>query len=356
MELCPKMCYNLIMPDVIALGDINVDIIAHFPRYPDKGQDALASSTEIHCGGSAANTAIALARMGLHVGLIARVGPDSWALKALSCLEDAGVDPHGLQRDPAAMTGMMYIVVTPDGERTILGHRGANVLTQADQIQADYIRQSRFFHLSGYALLSEPQRSAALLALEIACRRGLTVSLDPGMTVSQEARDTMRALLPTVDILLPNLPEAQDLSGRRVPEDCAQALLEAGVGAVTLKLGREGCLVARDGRMERIPGFAIRACDSTGAGDNFAAGFIAGLLGGLDPAGAAVLGNALGAMSAAQVGAASVFPKAREVLDLLQGHHHQPLHCNCAQAIQQAIDYVTALSTEPEEEGRPWWM
>jgi len=343
------------MLDVIALGDVNVDIIAHFPQYPAKGQDALATSTEIHCGGSAANTAIALARMGLRVGLIARVGPDSWALKALSCLEDAGVDPGGLQRDPAAMTGMMYIVVTPDGERTILGYRGANVLTQADQIKADYIRQSRFFHLSGYALLSEPQRSAAFLALEMACRYGLTVTLDPGMTISREARDAMRALLPTVDILLPNLPEARDLSGHHTPEDCVRALLEAGVRTVALKLGRKGCLIAEDGRLERIPGFRIQARDSTGAGDSFAAGFIAGLLGGLDLSGAAVLGNALGAMSTAQVGAATVFPKAREVLDLLQGHHHQRGHCDCADAIQQAIDYVTALSTEPKEEGRPWW-
>ena len=123
------------MPDVVALGDVNVDIIAHFASYPDTGEDALASSTEFHCGGSAANTAMALARMGLDVMLISRVGPDSLALKALNSLNEAGVMPGGLQRDAAAMTGLMYVVVTPDGERTILGHRGANVLTDPNQIR-----------------------------------------------------------------------------------------------------------------------------------------------------------------------------------------------------------------------------
>lgn len=343
------------MPDAIALGDINVDIIAHFARYPDKGEDALAYTTEIHCGGSAANTVMALSRMGIRASLIARVGPDSWALKALSCLEDAGVDPRGLQRDPTAMTGLMYVIVTPDGERTILGHRGANVYTEPSQICEEYIQESRVFHLSGYALLTEPQRSAALLALEMACRHDLTITLDPGMSVSKTERDALRAVLPAIDILLPNLPEAQDLTGKNSPEDCAQALLDAGIQTVALKLGREGCLIASKDTIDQVPAFAIDTRDSTGAGDSFAAGFIAGLLGGVGLQGAAVLGNAMGAMTVAQVGAATAFPKAREVLALLREHRHEPGHCECVDAIQQAIDYVTALATEPKEEGQPWW-
>ncbi len=131
------------MPDVVALGDLNVDIIAHFANFPSKGGDALAYSTELHCGGSAANAAIALARLGVTVGLIARIGPDSWALKALHSLQTAGVDAGGLQRDPAAMTGLMYVVVTPDGDRTILGYRGANALTDPNQIREEYIQGAK---------------------------------------------------------------------------------------------------------------------------------------------------------------------------------------------------------------------
>lgn len=343
------------MPDIVALGDLNIDIIAQFGSYPDKGQDALAYSTEFHCGGSAANTAIALARMGLEVVLISRVGPDSLALKALNSLSEAGVMPSGLQRDPAAMTGLMYVIVTPDGERTILGHRGANTLTDPAQVREEDIRNARLFHLSGYALLAEPQRSAALLALEIACRHGLIVTLDPGMTVSEAALDEMRALFPVVDILLPNLPEAQGLSGADSPQDCLRLLSAAGVGVVALKLGKEGCLIGGEEGVLHVPAFDVEARDSTGAGDFYSAGIIAGVLGGLDLRGAAVLGNAMGAMASARVGAGTSVPRAREVLALLRDPRQASGRDNRVEAIRQVIDFVTTLATEPEEEGKPWW-
>jgi ribokinase len=331
------------------LGDVNVDIIAQFDRYPGKGDDALAYATEIHCGGSAANAAMALAGIGIKTSLISRVGPDSWALKALSCLEEAGVDPRGLQRDPSAMTGMMYVVVTPDGERTILGHRGANVNTDPNQISEDHLQRAKVFHLSGYSLLSEPQRSAGLLALEIACRHGLTVALDPGMTVSQTALDEMRALLPVINILLPNLREAQQMTGLTQPADCAQALLGRGVQVVGLKLGREGCLVVSDAGSCHVPGFAVETRDSTGAGDCFAAGFIAGFLGDLGWRAAAVLGGVMGAMSASHVGGTSAVPDPCQVLAFLVDRQRQTAHGNVQPEIDQVIEYVRTLVDELDQ-------
>jgi ribokinase len=343
------------MAEIVALGDVNVDIIAQFSSYPGKGEDALAYSTEIHCGGSAANTAMALARMGLSVALISRVGPDSLALKALNSLREAGVISSGLQRDPAAMTGLMYVVVTPDGERTILGQRGANVLTDPEQMREEDIRDAKLLHLSGYALLADPQRSAAFLALEMACRHGLTVTLDPGMSVPQAALDEMRALLPVIDLFLPNLPEAQVLTGADSPQDCFRALMAAGVRAVALKLGEYGCLIGGEEGFVYVPGFAVEARDTTGAGDFFAAGIIAGRLGGLNWRSAAVLGNAMGAMAAARVGAGSSTPQAREVLALLSDPRQASGEGERVEAIWQVIDFIKTLATEPEEEGRPWW-
>jgi ribokinase len=342
------------MTDVIALGDINVDIIAHFATYPAKGQDALAHLTEFHCGGSAANAAMALARMGIAVSLIGRVGPDSLALKALNSLNEAGVIPTGLQRDPAAMTGLMYVVVTPDGERTILGHRGANVFTDPEQIREEDFYGAKLFHLSGYALLADPQRTAARLALEMALRHRLTVTLDPGMSVP--LMDTeIHSLLPYVSILLPNLAEAQQLSGLVAPAECAQALLQTGIEVVAVKLAEKGCLVATREEMFRVPGFVVNTRDSTGAGDYYGAGFIAGFLGGLDWHGCAVLGNAMGAMAAARVGAGAAVPSAQEVLCLLDGHRTEPYPSEQVQVIQRVVSFVTNLATEPQEEGRPWW-
>jgi ribokinase len=253
------------------------------------------------------------------------------------------------------MTGLMYVVVTPDGERTILGHRGANVFTSPAQIREEAIREAKLLHLSGYALLEDPQRSAALLALEIACRHGLIVTLDPGMSVPRAALDEIRALLPTIDIFMPNLSEAQQLTGLTVPQDCAKKLLDAGVDVVALKLGREGCLIGHEEEFFRASGFPVEARDTTGAGDYFDAGFIAGFLGGLDWHGAAVLGNAMGAMAAARIGAGTSVPKAQEVLSLLGHHDRQSDHDGRVDVVKPVIDFVTTLATEPEEEGKPWW-
>lgn len=339
------------MPDVVTLGDVNVDVIADFAYYPAKGQDALADATEFHCGGSAANTAIALARMGLEVCLIARVGSDPLASKALDNLREAGVAPSGLQRDPAVVTGLMYIIVTPDGERTILGHRGANVFTDPNQIREQDIQDAKLFHLSGYALLANPQRSAALLGLEIARRHGLTVTLDPGMSVSQAVLDEVHALLPVVNIFMPNLTEAQQLTGQTRPEHCAQALLEAGAEVVALKLGGDGCLIGDREGFRHAPGFAVETRDTTGAGDTFAAGVIVGFLGGLDWCSAAILGNAMGAMAAARVGAGTLIPSAQEVLKFLSEHRQEASHRECGDAFRQAMNFVGALARRSEEEG-----
>jgi ribokinase len=343
------------MPDVVALGDINVDVIAHFDSYPAEGQDALASATDLHCGGSAANTAVALACMGFEVSLIARLGTDALGTKALDCLNDAGVISTSLQYDPAVMTGLMYVVVTPGGERTMLGHRGANVFTDPNQIREQDILNARVFHLSGYALLTDPQRSAALLALEMACRHGLAVALDPGMSVPRAALDEMHALLPLVDIFLPNLAEARHLTGLTTAEECTQAILGAGVRAVALKLGRAGCLIGNEEGLAHVPGFAVEAQDTTGAGDHFAAGIIASLLGGLDWYSAAVLGNALGAMAAARVGAGISAPRAQEVLALLADPCQRAGHGERLAAFQRVADYVEKLATKPEDGGRSWW-
>jgi ribokinase len=343
------------MPDVVALGDVNIDIVAQFPAYPAEGQDALATSTEFHCGGSAANTAMALARMGFDVNLIGRVGPDPLAAKALEGLAQSGVLPGGLQRDATVPTGLMYVVVTANGERTILGDRGANVFTDPHQVPEGIIRDARLFHLSGYALLADPQRSAALVALEMACRHGLTVSLDPGLSVSQSALDEMRALLHVIDILLPNLAEAQKLAGVGDSRECVRSLLEAGAKLIVLKLGKDGCLVGSQEGLAHVPGFRVWAHDTTGAGDYFAAGFVAGFLGALTWPAAALLGNAMGAAAVARVGAGPLVPGAQEVLDLVLDRLDGPASAELASFADEAVAYVRRLAMQPAEEGKRWW-
>jgi sugar/nucleoside kinase (ribokinase family) len=124
---------------------------------------------------------------------------------------------------------------------------------------------------------------------------------------------------------------------------------------VALKLGRRGCLIGTQDGQAHVPAFAVEAQDTTGAGDHFAAGIIASLLGGLDWYSAAVLGNALGAMAAARVGADLLALRAQDVLALLAESRQVTGHGEHLAAVQRAAGYVRKLATKPEEGGRLWW-
>jgi ribokinase len=334
------------MPDVVVLGDVNMDIVARFPAFPIDGQDAFAHEVEFHCGGSAANTATALSWLGIETVLISRVGTDPWATMALDHLRAAGVLCQDIQTDPAVMTGLMYVIVTPDGERTILGFRGANTHTDPYQISADAIRSARLLYFSGYALLAEPQRSAALRALELARHHDLTITLDPGLSNSPAVLQDVHTYLSCVNVLFPNLSEAQKLSGWKEPEQCARALLASGAEGVGLKLGKEGCLVGDSNKLVHAPSFAIDARDSTGAGDSFAAGLIAGMLNGLDWPAAALLGNAMGALATAHIGAGAGHQSPQDLLALVKSHCDAPAFRAVPGAMDQVIISIESLASQ----------
>jgi ribokinase len=333
------------MPQIVALGDVNVDVIAHYPTFPIQGQDAFANATEFHCGGAAANTATALACLGVETVLIARLGPDPWASIALRWLSEAGVGLGGLQRDPRVMTGSMYVVVTPDGERTILGHRGANAFTDPCQLCEGAFEEADLFYLSGYALLAQPQRSAALLALDMAHRHSLIVAMDPGMSGDPDVAAKLRSQLHGINIFLPNLAQARELTDLIAPEDCAQALVAAGVRLVALKLGRDGCLISDGLSTRHVPGFSVQARDSTGAGDSFAAGLLAAHLAGMDWFAAGVLANAMGALTATRIGAGGSVPTAGDLLVLLARSSPDPGSCMDQDSIDRVSGFVKTLMT-----------
>ncbi len=328
------------MPQVVTIGDINIDVIAHIPGYPQKGGEGLAEQGHVYCGGSAANTAVALARFGVDVGIIGRVGEDVLALLALAALAEAGVDGRCIQRDPQTMTGIMLIAVTPDGERTMFGCRGANVRTDPTLLDESYITQARFFHLSGYSLLQVPQREAALRALEVARQAGLTVTADLGLEAVMRVTDGVKAILPQVDILFPNQAEAEYLTGHRDIEGAIESLLDYGVGTVALKLGKRGCAIGSAEGVFTVPGFAVSTVDTTGAGDSFDAGLILGRLEGWGWRESALLADALGALTASVEGAGTSLAERGEVRAFLEAHLDQPSWQGWQQELRFLIEFL----------------
>src|SRR5215510_11605331 len=163
MIRCPAMFKSTHdSPEILVLGDINADIIGRVKSWPEPGQECLAERLELHCGGVGANCALALRRWGVSVYLIGCVGRDDFGGFLLKTLAANGVNVRRVRRTGKAMTGMLYINVTPDGQRTFFGSRGANQLMgRLGQSRSSLPEGARAASLMGYSFLDEGGEAAA---------------------------------------------------------------------------------------------------------------------------------------------------------------------------------------------------
>lgn len=310
------------MPDIIVVGDINVDVVFTIPAYPVPGSEAIAVSVQMHTGGSAVNTAIALAKMDMDVGFIGRVGQDTLAKQVLADLKAAGVDGSNIQVDPNVSTGLIFIAVTGDGERTMFAARGANSFTQATALDSSYFANCRWLHLSSYSFLAHHQYETILTALDLAENSPHTrVSLDIGTEPALRARAQIMELLPRLDVILPSEAELTLLGDGRSINDSLDYLLNGqGAKAIVTKRGGRGCLLAVGDKRVDIPSFKVKVRDTTGAGDSFNAGVVLGRLVGLSWEASAALGNALGGLAAMQEGAGAASLNRNAISRLIEQH------------------------------------
>jgi len=305
-------------PLVTLIGDINIDVLMSVPSYPPLGGDAMATSLTLRAGGSVANTAIVLAKLGVQARLIGRTGDDRWADMALAPLIEYNVDVSTVRRDPTESTGLIFIPVTPDGERTMFSYRGANVYLPQHEISPELLRGSRILHVSGYNFLTLPQRASTWRAIELAQEAGIPLSLDVGVEPALRARAEIERLLPYVSILALGMDEARPLFETDSPDEAAQRALERGVLAAAVKLGRHGCLLADHSRTFQQPGFPVQVVDTTGAGDAFCAGLLFAYIRRLDLPVAASVANASGALAATVMGGGPALPGRDQLIDFLQ--------------------------------------
>ena len=196
---------------VTLFGDINVDVLMSISSYPPPGGDAMATGLTRRPSGSVANTAIVLAKLGVQVRMIGRTGDDRWAEMALAALTEYNVDVSAVRRDATEPTGLIFIPVTRDGERTMFSYRGANPRIPPQEIGPELLRGSRILHVSGYNLLEMPQRASTWRAVDLALEAGVPLSLDVGVEPALHARAEIERLLPNVSILSLGMEEARPL-------------------------------------------------------------------------------------------------------------------------------------------------
>ncbi len=290
-------------PWVVVLGDVMTDILAR-----THGPIATASDTPTTIGfspgGSAANVACWLAAAGVAVHFVGCVGADPFGALHRAAFERAGVVPH-LAVDPDRPTGTLVALVDPEGERSMLSDRGANLSLTPSALPQALFEPGAVLHLSGYALLAPETRPAALAALALARSRSMRISVDPasGSMLAAAGPADFFAWTAGADLCFPNLEEGRLLTGRADPGEIAQGLCRH-YTEVALKLGAEGARWAHaNGAAVECAAHLVTEPDTTGAGDAFCAGFLSRWIEGAPADEALAAAVRLGADAASRVGA-----------------------------------------------------
>jgi sugar/nucleoside kinase (ribokinase family) len=265
--------------DLLVLGELNPDVVVACASEPAFGQvEQLVDRAGIVLGSSGAITAAAAAAQGVKVSFCGVVGNDALGQLTVDLLATHGVDVSGVVRRDDLPTGLTTVLTRPDGDRALLTFLGTMAALRVEDVNAQQLAVARHVHVSSVFLQRGLQAGLRSL-LKTARSGGATTSLDPGWD-PDENWTAARDLLGGLDYLLPNAAECRGIAGvDGTAVEAARAL--AGKGpAVAVKLGAEGAALAGPEGVHTIMIEPTVPVDTTGAGDNFNAGFLAARLDG----------------------------------------------------------------------------
>lgn len=308
-------------PEILVVGSVNMDLAVHVTASPQPGQTVAGSNLTMTPGGKGANQAVAAARLGANVSIIARIGNDGFASTVRDNLAQNHVNTECLHISDDLPTGAALITVDNFGENSIIVAGGANLALTPDDL---YGCEHKFEAADAVLLQLETPRPTVRAAIDLAKRHNCKIVLDPAPAVAN-----IPDCLLEVDVLSPNHIEAEILTGKKADTDqtdklVASMLIARGAKNVVLKLGRRGSLVVtEDGHFYRVPPFKVEVVDTTAAGDAFTAAYAVAMLTGQTLHEAARFANAAGALTCTKFGAQSAMPTEIELSMLLRD---QPAH------------------------------
>ncbi len=300
---------------VLCLGILVADALARPVDAVPWGSLGLVDEVVLRGGGCALNTASALSRLGTPSSVAGKVGADPFGDFLLRLLDERGIGRRGVIRDPSVPTSASVVLVSSGGERTFLHTPGANACVRRDEIDLTLLDEAACLHVAGALVLEELDGEPAAELLAEARRRGLMTSLDTVWDASGRW-SRVEPSLPHLDLAMPSLAEAREISGEEDPGAAASWFRRRGVATVAVKMGADGCWVAGEEFEGRVRAPLVRAVDGTGAGDAFAAGLLSALLDGRPLEEAARFACAAGALATTAVGAFEGVRGAAETLAL----------------------------------------
>lgn len=294
-------------PAVLVIGSANIDMVAHASQLPRPGETLTGERFAMEPGGKGANQAVAAARLGARVALVARIGTRQHGDTLLAALRAEGIEPAGIVRDPTSLPGIALInVASVGGENAIVYVPGSNADLNADDV------------LASRALIEGARVVVAPLEVPLAAiQAGFELAKAAGAVTILNAAPALPvpdALLRLSDWLVLNETEVMTLAGQADSiEAAAQALLRRGARNVLVTLGAEGVLLCQPDGLQRLAAQAVEAVDTVGAGDTFVGALAVGLAEGLAVLEALQLGQAAAALAVGRRGVQSAMPRRHEL-------------------------------------------
>ena len=293
--------------DVIVFGNVVFDVICYPVDDVPRRESIRFEQVTLSPGGCGSNTAIGLAALGVPAGLVAHTGDDEAAEMLLRYWDRFGLDTRFVQRMPGLSSGTSIGLVDHDYQPRFVHTSGANATLTAANIHPRALAESgvRFFHIAGFFVLPNLFEDVAKKLVELRSL-GITTSLDVVFNVRMdypEPREVLWEMMPHLNYFLANEHEAFRLTGEEDYQKAAANLKDRGAQSVIIKLGPKGCYALSESYTGVVPGQIVDVVDTTGAGDAFAAGFIAALSKGVDLKSACAAGNQAGARVCTKLGA-----------------------------------------------------
>ena len=292
------------MHDIVSIGECCVELSCDGPLSEAKTLYRAYS-------GDALNVVYMATKLGSSCGYVTKVGDDPFSENFIKEWNNNGIDTSAIP-EVSGFTGLAILSILEAGQREIYNYRAgsaASTLTPSD-LNEDYITNSKFLHVRAITpAISKSSRETTLKAVQLAHDNGIQVSYDTNLRLRlwtiEDARDALNEVLPYTDIIFPSHPEEPTmLTGIDSIEGVANYFLTKGVKTVAIKLGARGSLVATNDMKCKIHAIApLGVSDTTGAGDFFAAGFLAGLSKNFSLKNAGVLGSACSAEIISHYGA-----------------------------------------------------
>lgn len=288
--------------DVVSLGIHILDVLGRpVTRIPPRQDVDLVEEIRLTVAGTAAGTSVDLAKLGATVLAMGAIGEDAAGNFIVDTMHRYGIDTGGLRRKPSVQTSATMLPIRPNGERPALHVLGANAELTEDDVDLDAIANARHLHFGGTFLMPKLDGLPTARILEFAKSHGVPVTLDLIAIDRPDLLEVIAPALPHVDYFMPGLDEARMICGLQDRHDVIRFFLDLGVRHTVFKMGAEGSSIAwigANGQIAeiRVPAFASPVVDSTGCGDAYCAGFIAGLLLGWDLVECARFGTAAAAL------------------------------------------------------------